>query len=170
MPPPHPCFFLFYPPPTLRGIIVHGVDVSTAGVEPTRTYQSYHPGQSLWTPGPHRQKKVGRQCGFRRVNSHFGWLGLGVAPRFLQKVRARPEILTNKLGLLPRREAAPAARRALTLASQNASLLGGTHEIDISNSNAINTYGNWSKLYIFWGGCRSNFYSTLLILVAQVTN
>ena len=47
--------------------------------------------------------------GFRRVNSHFGLLGLGVAPRFLQKVRARPEILTNKLGLLPRREAAEAA-------------------------------------------------------------
>ena len=45
------------------------------------------------------------------VNSHFGLLGLGVAPRFLQKVRARPEILRNKLGLLPRREAAPAARR-----------------------------------------------------------
>ena len=38
-------------------------------------------------------------------------LGLGVAPRFLQKVRARPEILTKKLGLLPRREAAPAERR-----------------------------------------------------------
>ena len=30
-------------------------------------------------------------------------LGLGVAPRFLQKVRAFAEILTNKLGLLPRR-------------------------------------------------------------------
>ena len=28
--------------------------------------------------------------GFRRVNSHFGLLGLGVATRFLQKVRARP--------------------------------------------------------------------------------
>ena len=33
------------------------------------------------------------------VNSHFGLLGLGVAPRFLQKVRAFAEILTNKLGL-----------------------------------------------------------------------
>ena len=32
-------------------------------------------------------------------------------PRFLQKVRARPKILTNKLGLLPRREASPAERR-----------------------------------------------------------
>ena len=30
-------------------------------------------------------------------------IGLGVATRFLQKVGARPEILTNKLGLLPRR-------------------------------------------------------------------
>ena len=56
--------------------------------------------------------KLMQSRGFRRVNSHFGWLGLGVAPRFLQKVRARPEILTNKLGLLPRREAAPAERRA----------------------------------------------------------
>ena len=36
-------------------------------------------------------------------------LGLGVAPRFLQKVRARPEIWRNKLGLLPRREAAEGA-------------------------------------------------------------
>ena len=53
---------------------------------------------------------VGRSREFRRVNSHFGCLGLGIAPRFLQKVRARPEILTNKLGLLPRREAAAAAR------------------------------------------------------------
>ena len=43
------------------------------------------------------------------VNSHFGLLGLGDAPKSLQKVRARPEILRNKLGLLPRREAAPAA-------------------------------------------------------------
>ena len=42
-------------------------------------------------------------------------LGLGVAPRFLQKVRAQPEILTNKLELLLRREAAPAARRAKAL-------------------------------------------------------
>ena len=47
--------------------------------------------------------------GSAEVNSHFGLLGLGVAPRFLQKVRARPEILRNKLGLLPRREAAEAA-------------------------------------------------------------
>ena len=47
----------------------------------------------------------------RREIRILAQLGLGVAPRFLQKVRARPEILTNKLGLLPRREAAPAARR-----------------------------------------------------------
>ena len=52
---------------------------------------------------------AGLPCGFRRVNSHFGCLGLGVAPRFLQKVRARPEIWTNMLGLLPRREAAEGA-------------------------------------------------------------
>ena len=45
-----------------------------------------------------------RSRGFRRVNSHFGLLGLGVAPRFLQKVRASHEILSNKLGLLPRRD------------------------------------------------------------------
>ena len=49
------------------------------------------------------------------VNSHFGLLGLGVAPRFLQKVRARPEILSNKIGLLLHHEAAPGERRACAL-------------------------------------------------------
>ena len=44
-----------------------------------------------------------KPVGSAEVNSHFGLLGLGVAPRFLQKVRAFAEILTNKLGLLPRR-------------------------------------------------------------------
>ena len=40
-------------------------------------------------------------------NSQFGWLGLGVAPKFVQKVRARREILTMKLGLLPSLENLP---------------------------------------------------------------
>ena len=53
----------------------------------------------------------------RREIRILAQLGLGVAPRFLQKVRARPEILTNKLGLLPRREAAEAAQ-ALTYFSK----------------------------------------------------
>ena len=35
--------------------------------------------------------------GSAEVNSHFGLLGLGVAPRFLQKVRARPESATRGL-------------------------------------------------------------------------
>ena len=52
-------------------------------------------------------------------------LGLGVAPRFLQKVKPPPEILTNKLGLSPRCEAAPAARRfAPTSAASAASRRG----------------------------------------------
>ena len=46
----------------------------------------------------------------RREIRILAQLGLGVAPRFLQKVRARPEIWTNKLGLLPRHEAAEAAQ------------------------------------------------------------
>ena len=46
----------------------------------------------------------------RREIRIFAQLGLGVAPRFLQKVRARPEILRNNLGLLTRREAAEAER------------------------------------------------------------
>ena len=45
----------------------------------------------------------------RREIRILAQLGLGVAPRFLQKVRAFAEIFTNKLGLLPRREAAEAA-------------------------------------------------------------
>ena len=59
------------------------------------------------------------------VNSHFGLLGLGVAPRFLQKVRARPEILRNKLGLLPRREAAEAALKGAEGDARPEPLRGG---------------------------------------------
>ena len=58
-----------------------------------------------------------KPVGSAEVNSHFGLLGLGVAPKFLQKVRARPEILTNKLGLLPpsRSGSGRASRFALLL-------------------------------------------------------
>ena len=46
--------------------------VGVAGVRGRETRASFLPKASLTTR-----------------NSHFGWLGLGVAPKFLQKVRAQ---------------------------------------------------------------------------------
>ena len=75
--------------------------VSTVGFEPTRALALPSRSSIALPSGPHRltNKPSGNICTIihtdadpvssAEVNSHFGLLGLGVAPRFLQKVRAQ---------------------------------------------------------------------------------
>ena len=93
--------------PAQQGDSQGRVDASTAGSEPRYTSSTAFKVICSGHLGHIGYFLAGRRRESHRVNSHFGYLGLVVAHRFLQKVRARTEISLNNLRLLYGRDARP---------------------------------------------------------------